>query len=36
MELLTHFGLEKSRLAILVMVGLLLMGSLTYLSIPKR
>ncbi|WP_299164627.1 efflux RND transporter permease subunit [uncultured Tateyamaria sp.] len=36
MELLTRFGLEKSRLTILVMIGLLLMGSLTYLGIPKR
>ena len=36
MELLTRFGLEKSRLTILVMIGLLLMGALTYLSIPKR
>lgn len=36
MELLTRFGLEKSRLTILVMIGLLVMGSLTYLGIPKR
>ncbi|MGX9355120.1 efflux RND transporter permease subunit [Roseobacteraceae bacterium S113] len=36
MELLTRFGLEKSRLTILVMIGLLLMGALTYLGIPKR
>ncbi|MDW3182731.1 efflux RND transporter permease subunit [Roseobacter sp.] len=28
--------MEKSRLTILVMIGLLLMGSLTYLGIPKR
>lgn len=36
MELLTRFGLEKSRLTILVMIGLLLLGSLTYFGIPKR
>lgn len=36
MEFLTRFGLDKSRLAVLVMVGLVLMGALTYLSIPKR
>ena len=36
MEALTRFGLEKSRLTILVMIGLLIAGSLTYLNIPKR
>ena len=36
MELLTRFGLEKSRLTMLVMIGLLLMGALTYLNLPKR
>ncbi|WP_299781159.1 efflux RND transporter permease subunit [uncultured Roseobacter sp.] len=36
MEQLTRFGLEKSRLTILVMIGLLLMGTLTYIGIPKR
>ncbi|MDW3183866.1 efflux RND transporter permease subunit [Roseobacter sp.] len=36
METLTRFGLEKSRLTILVMIGLLIAGSLTYMNIPKR
>ena len=36
MELLTRFGLEKSRLTILVMIGLLVMGAMTYVGIPKR
>lgn len=36
MEALTRFGLEKSRLTILVMIGLLIAGSLTYMNIPKR
>ena len=36
MEQLTRFGLEKSRLTILVMIGLLVMGAITYIGIPKR
>jgi len=36
MEILTRFGLDKSRLTILVMIGLLVAGSLTYMGIPKR
>lgn len=36
MDVLTRFGLEKSRLTILVMIGLLLMGTMTYLGLPKR
>ena len=36
MEQLTRFGLEKSRLTILVMIGLLVMGAMTYIGIPKR
>ncbi|MEL6450805.1 MAG: efflux RND transporter permease subunit [Pseudomonadota bacterium] len=36
MDILTRFGLEKSRLTILVMIGLLLLGLMTYLSLPKR
>lgn len=36
MDGLTRFGIEKSRLTILVMIGILLMGLLTYVSLPKR
>ncbi|QFT75747.1 efflux RND transporter permease subunit [Ruegeria sp. THAF33] len=36
MEALTRFALERSRLTILVMIGLLIAGSLTYLNLPKR
>lgn len=36
MRFLTQFGLEKSRLTILVMIGLLFMGAMTYVSLPKR
>ncbi len=36
MDGLARFGLDKSRLTVLVMVGLLLMGTLAYLSLPKR
>lgn len=36
MNILTSFGLNKSRLTILVMVGLLIQGLLVYASIPKR
>ncbi len=36
MEFLTRFGLEKSRLTILVMIGLLALGLMTYSGLPKR
>ncbi|KAB7614389.1 efflux RND transporter permease subunit [Amylibacter sp. SFDW26] len=36
MDFLTRFGLNKSRLTILVMVGLLLQGLITYGGLPKR
>ncbi|WP_299849810.1 efflux RND transporter permease subunit [uncultured Roseovarius sp.] len=36
MDILARFGIEKSRLTILVMIGLLLMGSLAYFGLPKR
>ena len=36
MNFLTSFGLNKSRLTVLVMIGLLIQGLLVYLSIPKR
>lgn len=36
MEFLTRFGLEKSRLTVLVMIGLLLLGMMTYFGLPKR
>ena len=36
MEALTRFGIQKSRLTILAMIGLLFMGLMTYLSLPKR
>ncbi|MDF1668260.1 MAG: efflux RND transporter permease subunit [Roseovarius sp.] len=36
MEFLTRFGLEKSRLTVLVMISLLLLGTMTYLGLPKR
>ena len=36
MEFLTRFGLKKSRLTILVMIGLLLQGINTYTGLPKR
>ena len=36
MDGLARFGIEKSRLTILAMIGLLLMGALSYLSLPKR
>lgn len=36
MEGLTRFGIEKSRLTVLVMIGLLFMGAMTYFSLPKR
>ena len=36
MDFLTRFGLQKSRLTVLVMTGLLLLGVLTYIDLPKR
>lgn len=36
MDFLTRFGLEKSRFTILVMIGLLLLGIMTWLDLPKR
>lgn len=36
MIFLTRFGLEKSRLTILVMIGLLLLGYMSYTGLPKR
>lgn len=36
MEFLTRFGIEKSRLTLLVIVGLLVMGVITYFNLPKR
>ncbi len=36
MDGLARFGIEKSRLTILVMIGLLLLGAMSYLSLPKR
>ena len=36
MDGLARFGIGKSRLTMLVMVGLLLIGTLAYLALPKR
>ncbi len=36
MDFLTRFGLNKSRFTVLVMIGLLLQGLITYGSLPKR
>ncbi len=36
MGFLTRFGIQKSRLTVLVMVGLLLLGALSYYQLPKR
>ena len=36
MDFLTRFGIDKSRLTILVMFGLLVQGLLVYNSLPKR
>lgn len=36
MEGLTRFGIEKSRLTILAMIGIILIGLMTYFSLPKR
>ncbi len=35
MDFLTRFGLQKGRLTVLVMLGLLIMGVLTYTQLPK-
>jgi multidrug efflux pump subunit AcrB len=36
MDFLTRFGISKSRLTILVMIGLILQGLISYGSMPKR
>ncbi|MGJ8615892.1 MAG: efflux RND transporter permease subunit [Sulfitobacter sp.] len=36
MDILTRFGLEKGRLTILAMIGLMIMGVVTYIELPKR
>lgn len=36
MDILTRFGLQKGRMTILIMLGLLIMGALTYTQLPKR
>ncbi|MEM8837819.1 MAG: efflux RND transporter permease subunit [Pseudomonadota bacterium] len=36
MQFLTAFGLQKTRLTILVMIGLILQGLFTYTQMPKR
>ncbi|WP_114287892.1 efflux RND transporter permease subunit [Candidatus Halocynthiibacter alkanivorans] len=36
MEGLTRFGIKKSRLTVLVMIVILLLGIMTYFSLPKR
>ena len=36
MDSLTRFGMNKSRLTVLAMMGILLIGMLTYQSLPKR
>lgn len=36
MDLLTRFGLEKGRLTILIMLGLLGIGIMSYVGLPKR
>lgn len=36
MDRLARFGIEKSRFTMFVMVGLLLIGALSYLALPKR
>ncbi len=36
MDILTRFGLQKSRLTVLVMSGLIIMGTLTFYQLPKR
>ena len=36
MDGLTRFGIERSRLTILAMIGVLLVGLMTYVTLPKR
>jgi len=36
MDGLARFGIERSRFTLLVMVGLLLIGALSYIALPKR
>ncbi|PLX38279.1 MAG: AcrB/AcrD/AcrF family protein [Hyphomicrobiales bacterium] len=36
MDQLTRFGIEKSRFTLLVMIGLLLFGLISYVALPKR
>lgn len=36
MDILTRFGLEKGRLTILAMIGLMIMGVVSYIELPKR
>jgi len=36
MDFLTRFGLDKSRLTLLAMIGMLLVGVLSYIELPKR
>ena len=36
MEFLTRFGLDKSRLTMLVMIGLLIGGMMSYVGMPKQ
>lgn len=36
MDFLTRFGIEKSRFTVLIMIGALLLGCLTYVELPKR
>ena len=36
MDFLTRFGINNSRLTILVMLGLILLGLMSYSSLPKR
>jgi multidrug efflux pump subunit AcrB len=36
MEFLTRFGLNKGRLTVLVMIGLIIQGLITYSGLPKR
>ena len=36
MEFLTRFGLDKSRLTLLIMIGLLIGGVMTYFGLPKQ
>ena len=36
MDFLTRFGIGKSRLTVLVMLGLILLGLMSYISLPKR